>query len=379
MTAPTLDAVRPRDATLTVREARASDNAALVALAAACPMTGEITMCVDRAPDFFALARLEGERWKVGVAEQDGVVIGCVAASERWAYVDGQPTRTGYAGDLKVHPAHRGGPAADALEEMVRETGREFGGDDVPSLITVLGGNRSMERRTAGPRGLPTLQQFASLHVHAIPFLWPRARVVAGLTVRAAREEDLDEMAALWSRLAPERQLAPVMDAARFRAWLASAPGLCIDDYLVARRADGRIAGFVGVWDQRAMKTLRVLRYSRRLAAVRHAVNAVAPLLGTPRLPAEGGALPSLACVHLCAPDDPSVSRALLLHAYAAYRASGALFLTLALDRRDPRTRALRGLLAQPTVVNAYVTTPAGRWTGVPLDGRPLHFESALV
>ncbi|MEO6527476.1 MAG: GNAT family N-acetyltransferase [Gemmatimonadaceae bacterium] len=379
MNAMTLDAVRPRAATITVREARASDNAALVALAAACPMTGEITMCVDRAPDFFALARLEGERWKVGVAEQDDVVIGCVAASERWAYVDGHPTRTGYAGDLKVHPAYRGGPAADKLQEMVRATGREFGGDDMLSLVTVLGGNRSMERRTAGPRGLPTLEHLATLHVHAIPFLWPRARAVAGIAVRRARDEDLDEMAALWSRLAPERQLAPVMDAERFRAWLASAPGLFIDDYLVARRADGRIVAFVGVWDQRELKTLRVLRYSGRLAAVRRAVNAVAPLLGTARLPATGGALPSLAAVHLCAPDDPSVLRSLLLHAYSVHRASGALCLTLALDTRDPRTRALRGLLAQPTAVNAYVTTPAGRWTGARLDGRPLHFESALV
>lgn len=379
MPAMTLSDIRQRAAAVEVREARASDNAALIALAAACPMAGEITLCMDRAPDFFALARLEGDRWRVGVAEHDGVVIGCVAASERWAYVDGRPTRTGYAGDLKVHPAHRGGAAGDALEEMVRESCREFGGDHMLSLVTVLGGNRSMERRAAGPRGLPTLHPFATLHVHAIPFLWRRATSVAGLTVRRAREADLEEMAALWSRLAPERQLAPVMDAERFHAWLALAPGLGIDDYLVARGADGRIVGFVGVWDQAAIKTLRVLRYSSRLAAARRAVNAVAPFVGTARLPAEGGALPSLSAVHLCAPDDSSVLRALLLHAYAMHRASGALFLTLALDRRDPRARALRGLLAQPTVVHAYATTPAGRWTGAPLDGRPLHFESALV
>jgi hypothetical protein len=53
--------------------------------------------------------------------------------------------------------------------------------------------------------------------------------------------------------------------------------------------------------------------------------------------------------------------------------------MTLALDRRDPLRAALRGLLAQPTYVGAYATTPAGRWTGHRLDGLPLHFESALV
>jgi hypothetical protein len=109
-------------------------------------------------------------------------------------------------------------------------------------------------------------------------------------------------------------------------------------------------------------------------------VNAVAALTGRPRLPDAGGALPSLAAVHLCVPaDEPAVLRALLLHAYAEGRGSGHLFFTVALDRRDPLTRALAGLFAQPTAVRAYATTPAGAWTGARLDARPLHFESALV
>jgi GNAT superfamily N-acetyltransferase len=365
---------------LPVREAEPTDNDALVQLAAACPMRGDLTMCIDRAPDFFSLVRLEGERWRVGAADIDGRVVGCVAASERLAYLNGVATRTGYVGDLKVHPAHRNAVVADALTEFAREACRGYGGDDMLTLITVLGGNRAMERRVAGPRGLPTLTRFATLDVHAIPLLWPRAEKVAGIGVDAAREDDLDEMGALWARIAPERQLAPVLGPARLRAWIADAPGLSIDDYLVARRADGRIVGFIALWDQYYIKQLRVLGYSTRLRMVRSALNALAPLAGTPRLPAVGNVLPSLAALHRCVPsDEPSVLRALLLHAYAARRGSGYLFMTLALDQRDPLRVALRGLLAQPTVVGAYATTPAGRWTGPALDGRPLHFESALV
>lgn len=363
-----------------VRDASEADNGALVALAEFCPMRGDITMCVDRAPDFFALARLEGERWRVGVAKDGGRVIGCVAASERHAYVNGAATRTAYVGDLKVHPAHRGSFAADALEEFAREACRGHGGDDVLTLATVLGGNGTMERRADGRRGLPTLTRFATLDVHAIPLLWRRPERVAGLRVDAAREEDLYEMGALWNHVAPKRQLAPVLGAARLRAWIDGAPGLAIDDYLVARRSDGRIAGFLALWDQYFIKQLRVLGYSPRLALVRTALNAVAPIAGTPRLPAAGHVLPSLAALHCCVPgDEPEVLRALLLHGYAARRGRGYLFLTLALDRRDPLRVALRGLLAQPTAVGAYVTTPAGLYAGAPLDARPLHFESSLV
>ena len=363
-----------------VRDATGADNDALVALAEACPMRGDLTMCIDRAPDFFALVRLEGERWRVGIAEDGGRVVGCVAASERLAYVNGVATPTAYVGDLKVHPAHRGGFAADALEEFSREAVRGYGGDDMLTLATVLGGNRAMERRAVGPRGLPTLTRFATLDVHAIPLLWPRSERVAGLRVDVARESDLDEMDTLWNRVAPGRQLAPVLGAAQLRAWIADAPGLALEDYLVARRADGRIAGFLALWDQYFIKQLRVLGYSPRLAAVRAALNGLAPITRTPRLPAAGAVLPSLAVLHCCVErDEPDVLRALLLHAYAARRGAGYLFVTLALDRRDPLRTALRGLLAQPTVVGAYATTPAGRWTGAPLDGRPLHFESALV
>jgi len=370
----------PERAASAVRDATPADNAGLIELARSCPMRGDITMCVERAPDFFALSRLEGQRWRVGVTEDRGTVVGCVAASERLAYVNGAATRTAYVGDLKVHPAHRNRVVADALEEFSREAVRGFGGDDMLALVTVLGGNRAMERRAIGPRGLPTLTRFATLDVHAIPLLWKRAERVVGLHVDVACERDLDEMGALWNRVAPGRQLAPVLGAARLRAWIADAPGLSIEDYLVARRADGRIAGFLALWDQYFIKQLRVLGYSQRLTAVRAALNGLAPLARTPRLPAAGAVLPSLAVLHCCVErDEPEVLRALLLHAYAARRGAGYLFLTLALDRRDPLRTALRGLLAQPTVVGAYATSPAGRWTGAPLDDRPLHFESALV
>jgi hypothetical protein len=377
---PSLLLDAPTAPTIRVRDAEPSDNAALVALAAACPMRGDLTMCMDRAPDFFALARLEGERWRVGVAERDGEITGCVAASARMTYVDGYVTPTGYAGDLKVHPAHRGGISADALTRFTSDTLRGFGGTGLLTLVTILEGNRAMERRAVGPRGLPHLTRFATLEVHAIPFLWPRAQSVCGITVCAARREDLDEMGALWHVVASGRQFAPALDAARLAAFIDAAPGLAIEDYLVARRGDGRIVGFVALWDQRLLKQLRVLGYSRRLSVARTALNGISRVAGTARLPDAGSVLPSLAALHLCVPDTaPEVLRALLLHAHAVHRGTGRLFLTLALDRRDPLRVALRGLFAQPTCVGAYATTPGGRWRGRRLDGRPLYFESALV
>ena len=361
-----------------VRDATPDDNAALVALAAVCTMEGDVALRVDRAPDFFALNALEGAEWRVGVALCDEEIVGCVAASRRDVWMNGAPAVMGYASDLKVHPAFRGSGTADLLARWVTDAIADMCGEDTPTLLKILGGNFRMENRTRGPRGAPRLSRFATLSVQAIPLLWARDARVAGVTVRSASITDVEHMAQLWSVVAPGRQLADVMDADSLAAWIARAPGLTFRDYLLARDARGRLLGFVGVWDQSSFKTLRVVGYSPRLAVVRRVVNVIAPLAGAPPLPAPGGALPALAVVHPCA-TEPRVLRALLLEAYRRHRAGGHALLTIGLDVRDPLLSATRGLLAQPTIVHAYVTTPRGSASPAIFDGKPLHYETALV
>jgi len=236
-----------------------------------------------------------------------------------------------------------------------------------------------MERRTDGPRGLPVLTRFATVRSHAIPFVWSRARA-EGFRVDRARHDDLEEMAELWGRVAPRRQFAPVHDVTSLARSIAAAPGLGLDSYWIARHPGGRIAGFVAAWDQTSFKQLRVTSYSKRLSLVRAAFNLIAPLSGSTALPPAGGQLRCLSAFNLCVPaDQPAVLRALLLHIYAARRADGYSCLNVGLDVKDPLAAALQGLLAQPTDIHAYITTPAGAYDGSPLDGRPLHYETALV
>lgn len=364
---------------MSVREALVEDNESLLALTSGCVMSGPVAMYVDRSPDFFALNRLEGAAWRVGVAtDAADNVVGCVAAAGRLAYVNGLSQRTSYANDLKVDPAARGSGAADLLTEYVRDATAELGGAAAPCLLTILSGNRQMENRARGPRGAPVLSRFASLAVTAIPLLWERRERIAGVCVRRASAQDVEEMAAVWRTYAPGRQFAAIMEAEDMAAWIASAPGLAITDYLVATDATGRIRGFLGEWDQSSFKRIRVVRYSPRMAFVRRAINFASPFVGAPPLPASGEPMPALATVHVCA-DAPATLRALLLDAYRRNRRGRYAFITMGLDTSDPLSSAMRGLLGQPTYVDAYVTTPLGQAGPAMLDGRPLHFETALV
>jgi len=373
--------VRPA---IQVRDARTDDNASLIALAAACPMDGDISLAISRQPDFFALNRLEGAQWRLGVVEwrslNDGIA-GCVMGAARTAYVRGHSRDTLYAGDLKVHPATRGVGVADALTEWAIDVLADLGGDDAPMLVTVLANNRAMERRTQGRGGAAAFTRFATIRAFSIPLLWPRSHGPRGdIHVSLATSSDVGEMAELWQRVAPRRQFAPVFDADSMSAWIADAPGLDIGDYRVARGRDGRILGFLAWWDQTVFKQARVLRYSPRLAAARTALNGLARLTGGVRLPSLGQPLPYRTALHVCVPSGrPDVLRALVRASCAELRAARYAFATIGLDTRDPLCAAIAGIGAQPTDVNAYALTPRGPYAGPPLDDRPLHYEIALV
>jgi GNAT superfamily N-acetyltransferase len=342
---------------VTVRAAGPADNAALVALAARCPMNGHVSLCVDRWPDFFALNRLAGAPWRVGVVDGDDGLLACVAVARRMIYVDGRPTPSTYVGDLKVHPGHRRRGLGRALVGWALTAAREFGG---PALASVLAGNAAVDRlRPAAPG----VVRWTTIRSHSISLLWRRRPAATRLSLRIADPGDGPDMAALWARLAGARQFAPAGPS-----FPLGEPGL---DYLLAHDPDGRLAGFVGLWDQHAVKQVRVTAYSPRLRAARAAVNLTAPLFGAPPLPPPGGILRHRTVAHPCAADPATL--ATLLRA-AANRLRGRYsLLTVGLDTRDPLSGALAGLLAQPTDVDLLVL--AGPRPGP----APAHFEIATV
>ena len=363
-----------------IRDATPADNQQLIELAAACCMVSDLTIRIDRGPDFFALNRLEGQWWRVGVAERDGMIVGCVAISERLAFVNGRELRTGYVGDLKVHPAHRDTRIADELSRYAACVCKRLP-PTAPVVITVLAGNRAMERRLPGPRGVPVLRRIGTIRTHSIPILWRRRVNDPGsIRVASAGWNDIDAMAALWGRVAPRRQLAPVLSARAIADWILAAPGLDISSYKLARSSSGELLGFLAVWDQRVFKQLNVVAYSPRMNAARLAFNLFAPIVGGERMPRTGSPLNCVSVAHVCVPaDKPRVLRALVISSYNELRGSGCSFMNLGLDRRDPLSAAVDGLFAQPTDVNAYIVVSRSGLMPDHPDERPLHNEIALV
>lgn len=363
-----------------IRDATSADNRDLIGLAAACAMSGDMSMRIDRDPDFFALNRLEGDKWRVGVAEIDDRVVGCIAASERVVFVNGSPMRIGYVGDFKVHPQHRNTQIADALSHWAERVCAELP-PTAPLMITVLSGNRSMERRLSGPRGVAAFTRVGTIRTHSIPILGRRrSRNPGTIRIDPACWTDLESMVKLWNNVARTRQLAPALTARDLEDFIGTAPGLDISSYLIARSPSGEALGFLAPWDQRSFKQLTVVGYSQRMRVARLLLNAVATAAGAERLPRAGSALNCATVTHLCVPfERPDVLRELLIAAYSVARERGCSVLNVGLDLRDPLSAALHGMYAQPTDVNIYVMPTRRGVRSEQLDDRPLHYEIALV
>src|SRR5262249_3988146 len=133
----------------------------------------------------------------------------------------------------------------------------------------------------------------------------------AGTPVETAQIEDLDEIVRCLRRFGSRHQFAPCWT----REYLLSpvrSRGLRVQDFLIFRHGD-RVAGCLACWDQRQFKQTVVRGYARPLAWARPVSNLLAPLTGTPKLPAVGESLAFAYASHLGIDnDDPRVFTALL-------------------------------------------------------------------
>ena len=366
---------------VSLRQATASDNAALLRLFSDSGMAARFSLTTLRDPDYFALSRLQGESVRVGVAEAPGAgVVGCVAMARRTVWLGGSPSPAAYGHDLRVLPGHRGRGIGDGLLAWANVCAEELVGANGVAFGATLVGNRAIERRKEGIRGLPAFQDAAWMRVYTIFAAGLRRASRPDPKVRLAEPGDCAAFAQLWTEIAPARELAPVMGLDRFAHVMQRWPGLGTGSFLVIEER-GEPAAFLALWDQRGLRTIRVDSYPAPVGVIRAAYNVFRLLHRGARLPAIGEVLNAPAILFPCVPPDrPDLLQALLGAAADQCSALRLPAFTIALDRTDPLSAALSGIPAVATDFRVYLTSPAGRYAGPALrPGHPVHFEHALV
>ncbi len=348
--------------------ARPSDDAELRALLKETPMRGRIELAFLREPSYLRAAQIAGPYVQVLVARVDGRIVGVATRALRPTYINGQQVTAGYLSDLRLRPEYQNGTLLARGYRFLRELHRD-GRADVYSTV-IVEDNRAALRTIAANRA--DLPRYVDRGKILTPMIHLRRTLqdLGGEIERGSRAS-LPEIV---RKLNENRlQFAPVWSEADFLGHRF--PGFRIEDFYVLRRR-GRIAGVMGIWDQRAFRQTAVVAYHGSLRWLRPLVN---KLRRSP-LPDPGKAL-AYFFVSFVATDDVDAFRVLLRRVYNAavgrdLKQGGFSHFIAGVHERDPRA----------DVFEEYSRTSfAGRLFSVTfdappeLDGRVPYMEAALL
>jgi len=344
------------------------------------PMDGEIRVSLEREPDAFLAAAVEGEPHHTIVARDPatGAVVGMGSRSVWSAFVNGEPRRLGYLSQLRVDRAFRGRrrllAAGYALLRGLR------GPDETPfDLTSIIADNRvALRLLNAGVPGLPRYRELGKFVTLILPTPKPR-RSPRGIRIERGSWERMGEIADCLARNRKRYQAAPFFSEEELLSPERSR-GLQPESFHLAI-SGGAITGCLAVWDQSAFKQAVVRGYAPRLDHWRPWINRLSPLLRTPRLPDPGVPLPHAYISHIAVDgDNPALFQALIESACAEAKAAGYAYLVLGLAAQHPWLPWLRSRFKAREYPSVLHTVHWGDGEEIPLDDCLLpHVEVARL
>jgi hypothetical protein len=358
---------------LIVELARPEDDPEIRRLLRDNPMDGAIRVSLEREPNAFLAAAVEGEPHATVVARdpQSGRILGMGTRAVWNAFVNGEPCRLGYLSQLRVDRAARGrrrllAAGYAALRELRRP-------DEAPfDLTSIIADNETARRLLAGGvPGLPAYRELSGFVTLVLPAVRP------GRSRMAVEVGDPGRMAEIADCLARNRrrcQVAPFFTVEELASPERSR-GLAPHDFRLAVR-DGRVVGCLSLWDQSGFKQVVVRGYAPRLARWRPWINL---LPGIPRLPDPGEALPHATISHVAVDeDDPEIFRALVESAHAEACSRGYAYVVIGFAAGHPWLPWLERRFRPRRYESVLYTVDWGEGA-VSLDGRRPHVEAALL
>ncbi|MFN8392042.1 MAG: hypothetical protein U0136_17255 [Bdellovibrionota bacterium] len=313
----------------------------LARFAAALPSEGAMQLRLDRPLGFKASFDVEGERAEIITALLGGEVVGLASRAERLCYLNGrpEPQTIGVLGNLRIRPDFRStltlARGLKAFHELDRQGRAKI------YLAFVQSANSSALALFERPRKLmPPCRpggQLYTVFLRSTSGSLGRSAPRRRFELRRATKDDLPSVAKFLRSHGSNRQFFPHYSLSDLLGETTRLRGLRPDDIILCS-SGGALMGCTARWSQSTFRRWVVERYAFGLKSVRPLYNALAPLFGRLRLPAEGELMQYDFLALLCtANDDPDIVQSLV--AEAAADAEAPLVTTV--HERDPRARQL--------------------------------------
>jgi len=326
-----------------LREAHDQDNAQLLELLAKVEMGDALAVSAHRAPDYFALHRMQSDDTRVVVDDDDGALRGVGVLQVRTGYFHGMRTRIGTVCDVRAAPHGRRRATRREAIGALRAHVRASGCDVVCATMMAEneGARNAFVSRTIARRHGVRLVLARRYDTVCVPLQIGRGESdERGLRVLRARPSDVGEIARFLDEDHRHRPLGYDFSSGEFERRLARWPGFSLDDTYLARTPLGTLAGVCSVWDAAPVRRYRIARLPRTLEWA----NALGRIVGRAPLPAVGDEIRSLFLTNVSVRDDDAhVLSALVARVHADHVHGDHHLLQFPLFEGDPLDECARG------------------------------------
>lgn len=343
------------------------------------PMGRNMVVTFEREPSFFAPCCLHGEAQVcAGHDTRTGRLVGMGTRAIAPAFLNGASAPLGYLGDLRLLAEYRGGTLVLRAYRFLHELHRD---GRTPLYTTVVFADNEVALRTIarGRAGLPRYHDMGTMHYPGINLTRRKPAVNADCRIVRGDERMLPAIVDCLNRNGARRQFAPVHSPRDFQPggrWL----GLKAESFVAAVR-NYDVVGALAIWDQRAFKQTRIVRYGGMYRWGAPLSRFMHRLVRAPRLPSPGEVVPYCYFSFLAADrNDPTICRALLRSAYNEALHAGYMYAMVSAHERDPLLSMIREYRCTPFAGRLFcVAFPENEPDFRLLDGRVPSAEAAVL
>ena len=367
-----------------VRTASAADNESLCELSRV-PNAGQISLALERYPDFFAGAQVQNEAVEINLCcdRAGGDRIAAVfSTGRRNLFLNNEACWVRYLSDVRILPEYHGRRPLRMINDHIIERERS---QPSPAIQSVMFSDNDAMRGAIRRRPPEVLRRWKYLWFYklgtyrtsAVSLTTSARRHRCCHSIRRATLDDVAAMQSFFDKEAPAKQLYP-----NYRFGRLTEPyyqGQSIGDYFLA--FDGaELVGITGVWDQQGFKQTRVVRYGGALRWCR-------PLFNLHSRTATGFSLPVpgtiLAYFYLhtivVKGNSADIFRDLVERIHAEYRGRDYLYFVCGLFSHDPLVRVIDSFKSRRDIMGQHYQAGADELTDPLAPEQPMYVEAARI
>lgn len=312
-----------------IRLATPKDNEQLIALTTSSGMSGEVSLRIDRQPDFFRLLEMRGES-NVFVALDGPLIVGSLSVSQQQVYLGGEIHPLLYIGDLKIAEGYRnkglGGQLCDEMANYATSIDADL------AFLNVSKGNSKPFSFFKNRSGFPDFTNIGVFNIHQ---LIGKKQKRKSITHPIKSVEVSDELVAFFNAQQTQYQLGNVITKEMLEG-----------SEIFSIQEGNKIMAAMCLTDTMNVKQNVLTKVSWNMKILLKAINLFSGVAGISKMPALKMPVRLLYIKYLAVQNhDKKLVLAMINHARnIAYERSYS-FASISLHEKDPLNRNIKGLL----------------------------------